>query len=199
MTQKLTPAKIIPPYNILLRSIIAKFSEESGISLDTLEYLKNEQMAIAPDLAAKIHAGLGNNSPSIEFWLTLQQNYEGYKLEEFQERVQAVENEKEQWEQERIAKVTAAIEFLKKEEPNCVPEGYWDGIKCVSIRELCPHSNPSDYDGERIEVLLVGIEDWGAEDFLYYLEMELRKKEFEVHFCCEEVELHYLEKNQIFK
>lgn len=199
MTQKLTPARIIPPYNILLRSIIAKFLEESGIELDTLEDLKNEQMAITPDLAAKIHAGLGDNSPPVEFWLTLQQNYEGYKLEEFQERVQAVEDEKKQWEQERTGKVTAAIEYLKTCRPSCVPEDYWNEIKCVSIRELCPHINPSDYDGERVEILLAGIEGWDTEDFLYYLEMELREKGFEVHFCCEGAKRHYLEKNQIFK
>lgn len=54
-------------------------------------------MAITPDLAAKIHAGLGDNSPSVEFWLTLQQNYEGYKLEEFNRKMQAVEENEVKW------------------------------------------------------------------------------------------------------
>lgn len=71
------PAEIIK-YDILpeLGISVTQAAKQLGVSRVTLSRLLNGKAAISADMAIRLHAWLGENSPSPESWLHQQADYD---------------------------------------------------------------------------------------------------------------------------
>lgn len=74
------PAEIIK-YDILpeLGLSVTEAARQLGVSRVTLLRLLNGKAAISADIAIRLHAWLGKDSPSPESWLHQQANYDLYQ------------------------------------------------------------------------------------------------------------------------